>query len=129
MSNLLSIKFWFNLRPGLLTPVFAKTLTGLIIFFLVSGIVFYLINRSKKYNLYSPIWTSLSAFGFTNFAIGLVVWFFNYELIPLLSARFWFLLWGAGILAWAIMIYLMLPKIRAKKEQAKEKQEYKKYIP
>lgn len=101
----------------------------MIVFFLVAGIFFYLVKRSKKYNIYNNIWSNLVGFGFANFAIGLVIWFFVYEMIPVLSSRFWFLLWGAEMVVWGFFVYSEYPKIKTKQESAKAKQEYKKYIP
>lgn len=112
-----------------MTPVFEKALIGMIIFFLIAGIFFYLVKRSKKYNIYNNIWSNLIGFGFANFAIGLVIWFFIYEMIPVLSSRFWFLLWGIEMVIWGFFIYSEYPKIKMKQESAKVKQEYKKYIP
>ncbi|MCX6795922.1 MAG: hypothetical protein NTW06_00290, partial [Candidatus Falkowbacteria bacterium] len=66
---------------------------------------------------------------FTNLAIGLLLLFFTYELLPFLSTRILFLIWGIGMLIWLYFIarnLIEIPSLR--KERAKEK-EYHKYIP
>ena len=61
--------------------------------------------------------------------IGLFLTFFNYEMVPFLSARFWFLLWGIGILVWLFFIYKMIIKIPQKKALLEKEREFKKYVP
>ena len=64
-----------------------------------------------------------------NFFVGLILLFFSHELIPFLSARFWFLLWGLGIAVWLVFIFKALVAIPKKKKQIEKEREYKKYIP
>ncbi|MDD5291274.1 MAG: hypothetical protein PHZ04_04155 [Patescibacteria group bacterium] len=128
MANLLSLKFWFNLRPDALLPVYQKTF---IIFVLVL-IIFFLFHRffiAKRGGLYAFFWRQLSSFSLANAFIGLILLFFNYEFIPFLSARFWLLLWAVFMLVWLIFIAKSLLKIPEKKKKFEEEKEYKKYIP
>lgn len=128
MENLFSLQMWLNTRPGSLQPEFQKMLLALLFIFLVLSFVFNII-KNKKRSLYYKIWQRLAFFSVTNLIIGLILLFFTYELIPFLSMRLWFLLWGTGMLVWAgfvLKAYLKIPEIKEK--IAKEK-EYKKYIP
>ncbi|OGF24220.1 hypothetical protein A3H66_02200 [Candidatus Falkowbacteria bacterium RIFCSPLOWO2_02_FULL_45_21] len=80
-------------------------------------------------SLYAAVWRVLYYFFLTNAIIGLILLFFNYEMVPFLSARFWFLFWGAGMIVWLFFIYKIIIKIPHKKEQLEKEKEFKKYIP
>ncbi|MDD5031557.1 MAG: hypothetical protein PHR36_00750 [Patescibacteria group bacterium] len=128
MGNLLSLKFWFNLRPDALLPVYQK----IFIFFVLALIVFFLFCRffaKRKRGLYTSFWRRLESFSLANTFIGLILLFFNYEFVPFLSARFWFLLWAIFMLTWLVFIAKSLLKIPENKKKLEEEREYKKYIP
>ncbi|MDD5071274.1 MAG: hypothetical protein PHQ42_00895 [Patescibacteria group bacterium] len=128
MGNLLSLKFWFNLRPGALLPVYQKTF----VIFILGLVVFYFFCRffiGRKKGLYTFFWRRLQSFSLANAIIGLVLLFFSYELIPFLSSRFWFLLWAIIMLVWLVFIVKSLLTIPDKKKKFEEEKEYKKYIP
>jgi len=128
MGNFLSLGFWLNLRPGSLEPIYQKYFIGFILFLFIITFVFWLAKFRKK-NLYTAFRKKLYSFSLINAFIGLVLLFFNYELIPFLSARFWFLLWAAGIIVWLFFIFKILAIIPKQKKLLKEEREYKKYIP
>jgi hypothetical protein len=128
MGNLLSLKFWFNLRPGALLPVYQKAF----IIFILSLVIFYFFSRfftGRKKGLYTFLWRRLQSFSLANAIIGLVLLFFSYELIPFLSSRFWFLLWAIIMLVWLVFVGKSLLAIPDKKKKFEEEKEYKKYIP
>jgi uncharacterized protein YjeT (DUF2065 family) len=129
MNNLLSLKFWFNLRPGALLPIYQK---ALIVFIIILGIlifIFTILVKQDKKSLYNHVCRNLRSFGLANIIIGLLILFFTYEMVPFLSARFWFLFWGAEIVVWLIFILRMLLEIPKKKEQMEKEKEFNKYIP
>ena len=128
MSNLLSLNFWFNLRPDTLMPIYQKIFIGFVIFLAICSLVSWFIS-SKKRNLYTFFWHKIYSFSLMNFFVGLILLFFSHELIPFLSARFWFLLWGLGIAVWLVFIFKALAAIPKKKKQIEKEREYKKYIP
>ncbi|MFA4833741.1 MAG: hypothetical protein WC619_02730 [Patescibacteria group bacterium] len=128
MGNLLSLKFWFNLRPDALLPIYQK----IFIIFVLALVVFFLFYRlfiAKKGGLYASFWRRLSSFSLANAFIGLILLFFNYEFIPFLSSRFWLLLWAVFMLVWLVFIAKSLLKIPERKKKLEEEKEYKKYIP
>jgi len=128
MSNLLSYKFWLNLRPGSLLAIYQNIFIGFVAILIIAFFVFWIL-KSKKQGLYIQIWNRLFSFSLGNAIIGLVLLFFNYELIPFLSARFWFLLWGAGMIVWLVFILKALIKIPDRKKQIEKDKEFRKYIP
>ena len=128
MGNLLSLKFWFNLRPGALLPIYQKTF----VIFVLALIIFFLFCRllaGRKRGLYTSFWRRLQSFSLANTFIGLILLFFSYELIPFLSSRFWLLLWAALMLSWLVFVAKSLLAIPEKKKKLEEEKEYKKYIP
>ena len=61
--------------------------------------------------------------------IGLLLTFFNYEMVPFLSARFWLLLWAAGMVVWLAFIIGLVVKIPQRKVLLEKEKEFKKYVP
>lgn len=129
MSNLLDLKFWFNLRAVPLTPFFNKALIGFTILSLLMFIVVKLLNKRNKNILYNKIFLTLANFSLTNLFVGVFLMFFNYEMVPFLSSRFWFLLWAIGILVWLYFIIKKLLSIPRISKQIEVNKEFKKYIP
>ena len=128
MENLLSLKFWFDLRPESLLPGSQRIFVGVLFILVVCFLVFWFLKKKKK-GLYAPFFNSLYTFFAVNAFVGLIIWFLNYELIPFLSARFWFLLWGISMIVWLIFVFKDLKKIPARKKELEEEKEFKKYIP
>jgi hypothetical protein len=128
MNNLLSLNYWFNSRPGSLEGISAKVLTGALILFLIGFVFFRIVKKSKNGPFYK-IFSRFSSFSLSNFFIGLFLSFFSYELIPVLSSRFWYLLWILGMITWLVFIALEIKKIPEKKRKIAEEKEFRKYIP
>lgn len=129
MSNLLSIKFWFNTRPGQLAPEYLRYFIVLIAILAIATIIFAFVQARNKKNLYSRFWTSLYYFCLTNTIIGLFLLFFSYEMVPILSIRILFLLWGMSVLVWLFFIAKRLREVPKRKKQLDDEKQYKKYIP
>lgn len=127
--NLLQLSFWFNLKPTPLLPMYNKALTGFVILLGLSLIASFFIKRVYQKNLYSKVFEEIYSFLYTNFGIGLILLFFNYEMIPLLSSRFWFILWAIEMGIWIYLIVRAAKKIPARKEQFEKEKEFKKYLP
>lgn len=128
MGNLLTWHYWFNYRPNALEGGAQKAFIVFLLLLLVGFGLFHYFKKNKK-GLYIKIWKSLESFAMTNLIIGLLLLFFTYELVPFLSARILFLIWGAGMALWLGLIarkFFEIPKI--KEERVKE-QEFKKYVP
>ncbi|MBU0636748.1 MAG: hypothetical protein ABH818_03090 [Patescibacteria group bacterium] len=129
MKNLLTLKFWLNLRPDSLTPLAQKKFLALIVAFIFFTIVFGYIKSRQKKSLYVKLWQNLYYFGLTNSFVSLFLIFFNYELIPFLSARFWYLLWFIGIGIWLFFIVKTILEIPKRRQRLEQEKEYKRYIP
>jgi hypothetical protein len=127
MSNLLTSQFWLNQTPDLLIPAMEYLLLGLIFFFLIASIAcFVLKNRGGFYAL---LWKKLLNFFVFNAIVGAILFFFNQETVPFLSARIWFIFWAIGLIVWGIFIVVYAQQLPAKKKSMDKEKEYKKYLP
>lgn len=129
MVNFLTWNFWFSSRPGAFIDFSLKVILGFTFLLIIFSIVSRVIKKRWFKSLYSSFWSGLYAFFLTNAIIGLLLTFFNYEMVPFLSARFWFLLWTISMLVWLFFIYRIAVKIPIKRAQLEKEQEFKKYIP
>jgi len=129
MGNFLRFDFWFNLRPGLFLGLSLKVILGLILALIILAVVAGIGKKRWAKSLYAELWQSLYYFFLTNAIIGLVLVFFNYEMVPFLSARFWFLLWGISALVWLFFVYRVMVKIPQRKARLEKEKEFNKYVP
>ncbi|MDD4271253.1 MAG: hypothetical protein PHF50_00420 [Patescibacteria group bacterium] len=129
MGNFLTWNFWFSARPGAFTDLSLKMVLGFIFLLIILSIASGVIKKRWLKSLYFSFWSGLYTFFITNAIIGLVLTFFNYEMVPFLSARFWFLFWAIGMLVWLVFICRLAIKIPEKKAQMEKEKEFKKYIP
>lgn len=129
MKNLLSLKYWFGVRPGDLMP--QAQIAFIIICVVLLCLAFYAWQWKKNNpkNLYRKVFLRIETFAITNFLIGLVLLFFEYEAVPILSMRFWALLWLVSMGVWKWFIYKDYQNVPIIKQQIAESQKLKKYIP
>jgi len=128
MNNLLSIKFWFNIRPIPLLPVYQKALIAFVVCLAILTFVFFFLGKGSK-GLYKKTWRALGNLCLSNAIIGLMILFFSTEMIPLLSARFWFIVWGAEMATWLFITARAAREIPKRKKEIEKEREFKKYIP
>ncbi len=129
MGNFLTWNFWLSARPGAFTGFSLKLVLGFIFLLIILLIISGVIKKRWSNSLYSSFWNSVYTFFLTNAIIGLFLVFFNYEMVPFLSARFWFLLWAISILVWVFFICRIIIKIPEKRARLEKEKEFKKYIP
>ena len=125
--NLFNPAFWFNQRPGLLIPFWRNSLIASLILFLILAIFAFLFK--KKGGLYSKLWERLFNLSSTSLFIGLALLFFNDQMIPVLSARFWYLLWAIGLIIWSYFIIRYATTLPNNKKDLEKKREFEKYLP
>ncbi len=128
MSNLLSLSFWFNMRPPALTPLFVKVFLILVIIILVLAIIFKIL-QNKKGGIYAFLYRKLANLFFSNFVIGILILFFNYEAVPFLAMRFFFIVWFLEMAVWLFFVLIKIKEIPKRKKQLEQDKEYRKYIP
>lgn len=128
MGKLLTLNFWFNLRPGHLSPTCQNILIVFLALLLITSITAFILKKNKK-GLFFRFWEKILSFSSINLIIGLVLWFLNYELAPLLSAHFWYILWIISMIFWIYLIIKFCTTLPEKKQQIAEERAYKKYLP
>jgi len=129
MGNFLTWNFWFSLRPGAFVSGSLRMVLGFIGLLIILTIAASVVKRRWAKSLYANFWSGLFTFFWTNALIGLLLTFFNYEMVPFLSARFWLLVWAAGLIVWLAFIVRLVVKIPQKKALLEKEKEFKKYIP
>ena len=105
---------------------FFIVLVGILI---VIGIIGQVLKKQNQKSVFRKTRDRLIYFSYSNAAIGLVLLFFTNELIPFLSARFWYLAWFVEMVWWLYSIIKQLRGLPKIKEQQAEEKKYKQYIP
>ena len=127
MHNLLNLQYWFNLRPEPLSLLPQRLfIAGLIIMIVAAILIAILKNRG---GIYRGWLKKVYSFCLSNASIGLILFFFNYEFVPFLSARFWLGLWVIIMIVWIFYLVRSLKNIPKMKEKAAQEKEMKKYLP
>lgn len=127
MKNLLTLNYWFNLQPEFLGSLALNLFLALIVGLGVVALILALIK--KRGGIYRGLLKRSYGFCLSNAVIGLILLFFNYELVPFLSSRLWLGLWALEMLIWLIFILKNLKNIPRKKKLQEQEKELKKYIP
>ncbi len=127
MNNLLTLSFWFNLRPPAMLAIFNYSFIGLLVLLLILSIVAFYYKKRKK--IYKSFWLKFYDFSASNLIIGLFLWFFSWQEVPFLSARFWLIIWALLMIVWLVFIYKHLKKIPVKLQKIEEQEKFNKYIP
>jgi tellurite resistance protein TehA-like permease len=116
MNNLLTLNLWFGLYP----PPMQK---GILYFFLVIFSLLLLVGiisrvyslKAKIEKLYRRAFSKVGDALITMGIFGLLLCVFAYEQIPLLSMRFFYVVWLIGLLFWAYFLYkyifIEIPKL------------------
>lgn len=129
MKELFSLRYILNTNPENFSLNAYKLFAGFFIILMAVYAVSQIIKKQQQYGLYFKVLRKIQFFSVANLLIGLSLLFFSYELIPILSARFWHLFWLAGMIVWIFFIYKEFSKIPEKKKRLLEDLEYKKYLP
>ncbi len=127
MNNLLTWSFWLNLRPPAMLEIFNSLFLGVLVIFLILSAFAFYFKRKRK--IYRSFWRRFYDFSASNLMIGLLLFFFSWQEVPFLSARFWLILWFALIVTWLYFLIKHLRKIPKRKEDAEKKKSFDKYIP
>ncbi len=127
MKRFSDFNYWFNLRPASLQPLTQKLFIALLILFFILLLTIALIKR--RAGIYRGLLKRLSTFLLTNFLVGLLFLFFNYELVPFLSARFWLGLWILGMIVWLVFVAKSLFVLPRQRQALAREKEMQKYLP
>ncbi len=130
-TNLLSLKYWFVLRTGVLS---ADTRQLLFIVFgacLVLALILRLMVYLKRSNLdLARLFKKIYYFFLINTLVGFIWLFFRAEAVPMFGARFWVLLLFIGDLIWLFYIVKYgIKQMPQEKKERSDRQQFKKYLP
>ncbi len=131
MSNIFSLDFWFRLHPISLSPTFSRAFFVLFALFIIFGSIATMVARKRKEDMFlMRIYRKIAAMLTTMGWVGMMILFFSYEELYLLGARFWFLIWGLGVLAWiGSIVYYAKVHVPREREQYQSKVSANKYLP
>ena len=116
-------------------PAAVGGVTGnlIFIFFLlvfVVGIVARLKALQKEDRYLRDVFMRVAVLLITMGLIGVVLFFFSYERIPLFGSRAWYLVWFIATVWWAVWIHRYVKReIPRQKKRAQEVRERNKYLP
>jgi len=127
MKKFLDLSFWFDQQPGALIPLWRNVLIAILISCVILAAITFILKGRK--NIYRQLFEKLFYFFNINFIIGLVLFFFNQEIVPVFSSRFWYIIWAIILAIWIYSIIRYMLKLPAKKEDFKKQREFEKYLP
>lgn len=129
--NLLSLNFWFQMQPPMFLPwvsiFFLVVFSALVIVGIIAKIYAVKSNQEK---LTRRAVQRAGNLLLTMGLIGLLIWFFTFENVPILSMRIWLLVWLGSAIAWAwsIIRYVRV-EIPAKHSMQAERDRMNKWLP
>ena len=101
---------------------------GLFALFIVAGVVLRVMARRAAESPRRTVWERAGHAGITMGFLALLLLFFSFERIRLFGSRFWYLLWLAGVIVWAVFIVHYATRVLPAKQTAdavtKEKAKY-----
>ena len=127
LKNLFTLNYWFELMPGVIGNSGKIFFLSLIIIFLLGAVLSSFYRRKGR--LFKKTFSRLYDFFAGNFVLAIIFFFFRYETIPFLSARFWLALWFILIIGWLYFILKDLKGLDEKREEEKKRKEKEKYLP
>jgi len=128
MNELLTLGYWFNSRPAPFGNFGQTLLIAAIVVFLIGSLISWRFYK-RQMPVYHKVWQSLFSFCIANVIVALFWAFFDYQMIPILMSKIWYLLWLIEALIWFIMILIRIKKIPQRKQELTKQQEFNKYIP
>lgn len=123
----LSWAYWFRPRLVPLTPLFLYIFIGIIVVLFLAACLLYFLQKKSVSN--KKIYISLYYFSLANFLIGLFLFFFRFEGLAFMTARYWLVLWFLSMAYWLYSIWKKYKNIPQKRENNQRLEEYLKYLP
>lgn len=130
IKNIFTLHYWFS-EPPYQSPLAMKVAVIFFVIMLAAAVVLAILSQKEKFEqyvrqLFGKIALLLGWLG----VLALLLSFFRYEATPFLARRFWFGLWGVGVIVWAIFILrYWLREVPRKRRERAEKERLRKYLP
>lgn len=131
LRPLINPTFWLNTNPPPISADSERVLFFAFAVVMILGAIIRLVaTRRKEDRHVTETFNRLGNACVTMGFLGLVLFFFSFEGIPLLGARFWYLLWAVGFLYWLGMTLRYVVKVVPLERKAElERQAKEKYLP
>lgn len=127
ITNLFKIDYWTDLRPRYFDENVAYFFIAALIATLLAAVVVFFLKR--RGGVYKHILSRVYSLLLSNVVVGALLFFFRFELVPFLSARFWVGIWAIVVITWIYFIIKEAKKIPAKRKAFEMEKEKNKYIP
>ncbi len=131
MQNLLTLKFWFGLYPPALTPWAGRIMLVIFVALFLLGVIAKIYSIKTKLEKWNRRAIDKSAsLLLTMGVLGLILYVFAFEQIPVLSMRAGYLLWLMIVAIWAYFLYNFISKEIPKQRKLKQEREHEdKWLP
>lgn len=131
MHPFLTLEYWFNVRAIPFTPIVERALIVAFVVWTFVGIGAYLFQLKRGFS--KPAKRALRKFASLltwSGIVGLVLWVFTYQRVPVFSMRFLYLLWIGWVVIGFYSIYKYLwVEVPAKRKLHEERLEREKWLP
>ena len=131
--------FWFHLQALPFTPWIAKTIQIVMLAFLIVSVVSYvLVECSARHiknfhqifsKLHRRFLRRVSLFAFLAAVSGYSLYWFTIQDVPVLSMRFWFIVWFVITVIWARYLMRDYRRLKFLQEETEARAGYEKWLP
>lgn len=129
-SVLIRPSFWFAGQPGMMAATPRWILLGVFGACVVAALVSAWLSDRTPDSLTSRWYSKVASFFGGIGALGLVLWFFIWQMIPYLSSRYWLLGWLLVAIIWkARLFYFWAVTMPARRRAIAAEQAQKQYLP
>ena len=130
LTNFFKLERFFSLQPSIAlnTVYFLLAIFGAVI---IAGIFFKVIQKIGRGDSFSKkLWQKYHLMFLTLGVIGVILTWFRYERVYVLSARFWLLVWLLGLVFWlALILKYQIKNIPPAREKSQRTNDFNKYLP
>lgn len=133
INRFFDLIYWFSLEPQIMSLRGAILLGSFFAFFILLKVLGKIVFLRYKKDLSAPERRLMSKAESMLLTMGFagVAWvFFAYQGLPILSARFWFLVWIVSFILWAYtLMHYALVALPEEIKKIKEKERFNRYLP
>ena len=130
-TKIFSLSHWFTFNPASVGGVTGQFIFGFFAIVFVSGIIAGVMSQHRVEDRYQKIlFNKVATMLITMGLLGVGLFFFSYEHVFFLGARFWYPVWLLGAIVWIVFIIRFFRKripVMVKRDLSRK--EEKKYLP
>jgi len=131
MQDILTLHYWFSFRAIPFVPVAERSLLALFGIFTLVGIgtTLFLLKKCYAKTTKRALGKFASLLTWSGL-IGLLLWLFTYQGVPVLSMRFFYVPWAVWVVWGFVSIYRYLwVEVPRKQKEYEERMEREKWLP